>query len=66
MSAVLSEGERDKERQVSIYVGAKEVMREANFGIDYVSSKDSCLPLSHFTKQLFFFCQVASNITISK
>lgn len=42
VSAVLRERERDRERQVRIYVGATEVRREANFGIDYVSLKDNC------------------------
>lgn len=45
VSAVLRE--RDRERQVRLYVGETEVRREANFGNDYISSKDNCL-LSHF------------------
>lgn len=40
MSAVLRE--RDRERQVRLYVGETEVRREANFGNNYISSKDNC------------------------
>lgn len=48
VSAVLRERERDGERQVRLYVGATKVRREANFGIDYISSKDNC-PLSQIS-----------------
>lgn len=48
VSAILREGGGDRERQVRLYVRATEVRKEANFGIDYISSKDNCR-LSGFT-----------------
>lgn len=49
VSSTQWERERDKERQVSVYVGATEVRREANFGSIYISSKDNC-QLGHISR----------------